>query len=362
MELFVFKYISAIICLVMTAIGSLLPMFIHSPSWSHRLESLAAGVFLGAGFGHLLHDSTEEFIHAGQTSFPCASSIALATFAVLSAIDFFTGVSEKGELLKFSESNDNDDIDCSCHSTYSTDNHDIENPENLPTPDAQVEEVYSPSTINDNNEPSNSNNEDLNDDNSKDFNISDEKKCKKYRITKPNDNTSHQSNEYNKKPKHSIKEHFSETMQCLSISMISLYILLCVHCIIEGLAMGITSTWRSSVALMCAIVSHKPVEAFALGLILIKSKPTMTLYITLMIAVAMMTPIGAIIAINISSLGSHVTIGIISAFSAGTFLYVGFNEWAEMISHKIDWPINEKFWNYGLFTIGIIFMILIALA
>jgi zinc transporter 1/2/3 len=148
----------------------------------------------------------------------------------------------------------------------------------------------------------------------------------------------------------------------LTVPTTSLYIIMDVHSVIEGLALGILSREGALIAIFCAIVGHKPVEAFALSLIILKDKPTKLLFWILVIFYTLMSPIGLISGIYITKETENPWVtGVIAAFSAGTFLFVGCHEWSELFEHKSEWSCSEKSWHFGMFTVGVVWMLLIAI-
>ena len=152
-----------------------------------------------------------------------------------------------------------------------------------------------------------------------------------------------------------IQGMFSTSNMGLMITTISLYIIMDVHSVIEGLALGIMKTFNGIIAIFFAIVGHKPVEAFALSLIILKDKPTKTLFWIFVVLYTLMSPVGVIVGIIITKhVQNRIVMGTIAAFSAGTFLFVGCNEWSEMFSHKTEWNISEKGWHFSIFFIGVL--------
>jgi zinc transporter 1/2/3 len=153
------------------------------------------------------------------------------------------------------------------------------------------------------------------------------------------------------------------TKKCsFTIPTTSLYIIMDVHSAIEGLALGIMTTWSGVIAIFCAIVGHKPVEAFALSLILLKDKPTKGLFWFCVVLYSIMSPIGLIVGIFVVEFTENKWVmGSIAAFSAGTFLFVGCHEWSELFEHKSEWSCSEKSWHYGMFVLGVAWMLLIAI-
>jgi zinc transporter 1/2/3 len=283
-----FKWISAIVIWITTFIGSSLPMCITAIRWTSRLESLAGGVFLGAGLGHLLNDAFEE-LHE-KSEYPWAAAITLIMFAILTAVELFSYGEHDEEFRIQEESNRNP--------LYDQINPDSKSLESLnstgsgPTP----------------------------------------------------------------------RQLFGQDNSQMTVPTYSLYLIMNIHSIIEGLALGIQHKDSSLIAIFCAIIGHKPVEAFALSLIILKDKPTKLLFWILVFVYTIMTPIGIAAAIIIAKeFDSPWVLGSIAAVSAGTFLFVGCHEWAEMFEHKAEWNCAEKSWHFGMFAIGILWMLLIAI-
>lgn len=157
------------------------------------------------------------------------------------------------------------------------------------------------------------------------------------------------------------KRMFGSSLKHLKVATISLYIIMDIHSIIEGLALGILTHLSGVIAIFCAIVGHKPVEAFALSMIIIKDRPTKWFFWLSVIVYTLMSPIGIIAGIYISNTHNPLILGLIAAFSAGTFLFVGCHEWAEMFQHRDDWSFADKNWHFGSFFIGVLWMLLIAI-
>lgn len=159
-----------------------------------------------------------------------------------------------------------------------------------------------------------------------------------------------------------IEDFFGDEFKKLSIQTTVLYIIMLIHSITAGLALGILSTIGGVVAILCAIVGHKPVEAFAVALVIIKERPTKLLFWIIIIFYTLMTPAGIIAGVIIRDyVQNALVMGIIGSFSAGTFLFVGAHEWAHMVAHKAELSNKEKFWHFLFFFIGVIWMLLIAI-
>ena len=279
-----FKWLSLVIVAITTFVGNILILFINKPSYTSKLESLAGGVFLGAGLAHLLNDAFTELYN--ESTYPIAPAVAACTFMLLSAIEMYT-YSEQDA------ANDN------YSGEYSEVTPDIETPQE----------------------------------------------------------SSQQSQSKKKK-----RKFFGDSNENMTIATISLYIIMDVHSVIEGLAMGIMVTWGTLIALFCAVVGHKPVEALALSVIVLKDKPTKLTFWILIIIYALMAPVGIAIGIFLlKTIQNNMVLGIISSFSAGTFLYVAVDEWHSMFMHKGDWTKSEKNWHFLLYFVGLVWMLLIAI-
>ena len=276
-----FRVIAAIVILVTTLIGSACTMCVRAAKWTSRLESLAGGVFLGAGLAHLLSDSYEDLSKVDSLKYPLAPAVALVTFIILTLVEFFS----------YSEH------------------------------DAQV------------------------------FTGSDHEGLVDSEVTLDNLATG---------PNVIPNSVFGREMR-MSMAAISLYIIMDIHSTIEGIALGITTSWSGLIAITCAIVGHKPVEAFALALILLKERPVKLWFWVLIALYVICSPVGVVAGIFVEKISNNLVLGMIAAFSAGTFLFVGCHEWSEMFEHKNEWKTAEKWWHFGLFAIGIIWMLLIAI-
>lgn len=289
MEIQSFKIVSACVIWLTTLIGTILPMFITAVKWTSRLESLAGGVFLGAGLAHLLADSyedlTEEKIH---TTYPVGPATCLITFVIFTAVELFSYGEHDAEF-----QNHEDDH----HYSYTDSKHGILGKELLQESSA-----------------------------------------------------------------HSVKPSiFGESNMGLTVPTISLYIIMDIHSTIEGLAIGILLKWSGVIAIFCAVVGHKPVEAFALALIILKCRPTKMLFWGLIIPYTICAPIGIVVGLFLEKLDNPLVLGIIASFSSGTFLFVGCHEWSELLENKSSWDLREKLWHFLFFAGGVAWMLLIAI-
>jgi zinc transporter 1/2/3 len=311
-----FQYINAASIFVTTVVGATGPVFITAPRWTARLESLAGGVFLGAGFGHLLAEANEKLtandVHV--MGYPLAPAIAAIVFAIFTAVELFSYSEHDAAIFA------DDDHNCHHHSCVDDDRGRSGLVQSLVPGDPQSGRHSAASTLEgaDPESPPAT---------------ADGRRVKTIR--------------------------FGESCAQMDTATVSLYVIMGIHSSIEGLALGVMATWESAIALLCAIVAHKPVEAFALSLIIAKRSPPRWGFMVMIALYSLLSPIGVLVGVAVSDTGSDLATGIIEAFSSGVFIFVGCHEWAEMFEHKREWRVREKLWHYGLFAMGIIWMLAI---
>ncbi len=108
---------------------------------------------------------------------------------------------------------------------------------------------------------------------------------------------------------------------------IFLLLILSLHSLIAGSALGINMTMSNAVLIFFAIVAHKGAASFALATKLRRDNLTSTKTMSLIFIFSLMTPIGILAATAISSVfmthPGNVLEASFNAFAAGTFLYIG---------------------------------------
>jgi zinc transporter 1/2/3 len=285
------KYIGATVIFLSTVVGSICPIFVTAPKWTARAESLAGGVFLGAGLAHLLADASEELEEVSK--YPLAPAVAAGVFVLFTCIELFS-YSEHDEAVFAQEHHHHHEV-------------------------PHTQDVYS---------------------------------------TLPEIDISANPSIAQALPRKIVE--FGADMSGFNAATASLYVIMNIHSTIEALALGVLEKWGDIIAIMCAIVAHKPVEAFALGLILLKRRPTMCAFGWMIALYSGLSPVGVIIGILLRNKGNSLAIGLIEAFSAGAFLFIGCHEWSEMFEHKHEWPLSEKLWHFGVFFGGVAWMLGIA--
>lgn len=96
-----------------------------------------------------------------------------------------------------------------------------------------------------------------------------------------------------------------------------------VHSLVEGLGLGAAIAQGAAGPLGLGIVLHKGIAGFSVGASLLEVELSLKNYITAIISFALMTPIGVLVSTLIK--GEAVR-GILSAATAGTFLFIGTSE------------------------------------
>lgn len=121
-------------------------------------------------------------------------------------------------------------------------------------------------------------------------------------------------------------ERLSQLNYLLFKSSYIVAIILIIHSLIEGMALGTNTTFSAAFIIFLAIIAHKSSESFALAIILNRSEILLKHIILIVAVFSMMTPLGIIFG---SILTDHLHIETtkylaagFNAFAAGTFLYM----------------------------------------
>ncbi|MBV9576233.1 MAG: ZIP family metal transporter [Gammaproteobacteria bacterium] len=119
-----------------------------------------------------------------------------------------------------------------------------------------------------------------------------------------------------------------------------LTLILIIHALIEGAALGIGSTLSETILLFIAIVAHKGSESFALCITMLKHRLPLRHIVFIIIFFSLMTPLG----ISLGAVLNHLAVahngallaGIFNAFAAGTFLYISTLHHIHFHQHEDD--------------------------
>lgn len=139
-----------------------------------------------------------------------------------------------------------------------------------------------------------------------------------------------------------------------------LTLILVIHSLTEGAALGIGNTLAETFIIFIAIIAHKGSASFALCITLIRYQLSLWRIVFIMILFSLMTPLGIALGTFISLLTESTRSELISAsfdaFAAGTFLYIStlhhvrFHQRSEE-AHAL---LEYTFLAAGLITMGVI--------
>jgi len=141
-----------------------------------------------------------------------------------------------------------------------------------------------------------------------------------------------------------------------------LTLLLSIHSILAGIALGVEMMLASFIMIFIAIIAHKGAAAFALGINMRKSTLKRSTMIKLMILFSAMTPSGILLGSSFMALlhakAGYLAQGIFDAIAAGTFIYI-----AAFHSFKLNGTDSRASISIKLlsFSLGLIMMAIIAI-
>lgn len=139
-------------------------------------------------------------------------------------------------------------------------------------------------------------------------------------------------------------------------------IVLSIHSLIAGAALGISTTTGAVTVIFIAIMAHKSCASFALIMKLRQVQLPSKRIIILLLLFSLMTPLGIITASSVSQALSHdvgqLSEAILNAITAGTFLYIGT---LDTIGRQLKpQRLLNRFWEFIALTAGIVAMGVIA--
>ncbi len=122
------------------------------------------------------------------------------------------------------------------------------------------------------------------------------------------------------------------------VRAIILLVALSLHSIFEGLAIGLQATRNDVIQISVALLLHKCLIAFSLGVNLVQSKLSMGTIVKGNLIFSIMSPVGigigiAIMDFTADSVTTTLVNGILQSFACGTFLYIVF---FEILPHELN--------------------------
>lgn len=131
---------------------------------------------------------------------------------------------------------------------------------------------------------------------------------------------------------------------------------LSLHSVFEGLAVGLQPTVETVLSIFGALILHKCIIAFSMGLNLAQSKLSFKKVVTSNAIFCTASPLGIAIGIIIdkyeTGVASQLTSGILQGLACGTFLYVTF---FEVLPHEFNRPTDRVF-KVLFVVVGFIFV------
>jgi solute carrier family 39 (zinc transporter), member 1/2/3 len=115
-----------------------------------------------------------------------------------------------------------------------------------------------------------------------------------------------------------------------AVTAYALIVILSIHSILAGAALGAEDTLVGSLVIFLAIIAHKGAAAFALGVEFQRSGFDRSKYLRLILLFASMTPLGIVLGAGLDHLlqdrYGRLFEGIFDSLAAGTFLYIAIIE------------------------------------
>jgi len=132
-----------------------------------------------------------------------------------------------------------------------------------------------------------------------------------------------------------------------------LFLVLSVHSVIEGMALGVQWSIAGTIDIAVAITAHKWVESFALGVSMVREEMPLRRMVVLALSYALMTPLGGVLGmLLLSSLtdgAGGVFTAIVTAIAGGTFMYVAVIDilLSEFACSIVSGPIKAAATSFG---------------
>ena len=158
-----------------------------------------------------------------------------------------------------------------------------------------------------------------------------------------------------------LSESFSAIHKKTPFMPYMMALILIIHSLIEGTALGINTTFASAFIIFLAIIAHKSSESFALAIILNRSSLSIKTIILIIGFFSLMTPLGIAIGTTSTTFLQYystqwLTAGF-TAFAAGTFLYMST---LHHINHHHQLHETENMMEFLFLLIGLIIMAILA--
>ncbi len=141
-----------------------------------------------------------------------------------------------------------------------------------------------------------------------------------------------------------------------------LTLMLVIHSLIEGTALGINDTFSQAFMIFIAIIAHKGSASFALCITLIRHQISLSKILAIVLFFSLMTPLGIFLGTTLNSLsyltGGQLLAAIFNAFATGSFFYMSTLHHVQF--HKRAAEGSQGLWEFIFLVIGLILMGLVA--
>merc|ERR1719350_2327234 len=137
-----------------------------------------------------------------------------------------------------------------------------------------------------------------------------------------------------------------------SLRSVMLLLALSFHSVFEGLAIGLQNSTSHMMTVFIAVITHKAVMAFSLGLNIAQSELSVKAFVWSNILFSLASPLGVAIGIALSdlppSLPQEICNGVLQGIAGGTFLYITF---FEVLPHELNKPAR-RLWKVLFVVLG----------
>jgi len=137
-----------------------------------------------------------------------------------------------------------------------------------------------------------------------------------------------------------------------SLRSVMLLLALSFHSVFEGLAIGLQNSTSHMMTVFIAVITHKAVMAFSLGLNIAQSDLSVKAFVWSNVLFSLSSPVGVAIGIALSdlppSLPQEICNGVLQGIAGGTFLYITF---FEVLPHELNKP-GSRPWKVFFVILG----------
>jgi len=137
-----------------------------------------------------------------------------------------------------------------------------------------------------------------------------------------------------------------------SLRSVMLLLALSFHSVFEGLAIGLQDSSSHMMTVFIAVITHKAVMAFSLGLNIAQSDLSVKAFVWSNVLFSLSSPVGVAIGIALSdlppSLPQEICNGVLQGIAGGTFLYITF---FEVLPHELNKP-GSRLWKVFFVILG----------